>query len=568
MEYKIGGKNRSNHFLDFELSIQCEPKKKLQLLLPKWRPGRYEIGNFAKNIRAFSVSDENGKSIPYKKTESHCWEINPQGAKMLKVSYQVYANELNAGSSYTDGQQIYINPINCCMYAPQYRNHRHQITFEVPQNYIFATSLQPVKESVFEAANYDELVDAPVISSPDLKHGSFKLDNHTFHLWFQGECQPDWKKLSSDFAAFAKKQIDDFGTAPFKNFHFLFQITPYPSYHGVEHQNSTVITLGPGYQLMEDTLYKELLGVSSHELYHAWNVKSIRPEAMLPYDYQNENYTELGYVTEGFTTYFGDLYLSKAGLVSEKAWFDLIHQLLDRHSLNYGRFNYSVSESSFDTWLDGYVKGIPNRKTSIYVEGALIAWILDLEILQHTNGKTSLSHVLKVLYEKYGRKTKGINETQIIAEIKELTGKNFSVFFDHFYHNALDIYNDLAVRLTPVGLKLEKVPHEHFAAKTWGILLDKNDTIVQLAPDSPAEKAGFSVGDQIRSIKGISCKNNANAWFNYFKLSQLPVIADGMGLQKHLYLEKPGGSFFEKYRISKNPKATDTQKNLFEIWCN
>ena len=567
MEYKVGGENRANHFLDFELSVPCKGLKTIKLILPKWRPGRYEMGNFAKNIRGFQITNERGKTVDFKKTESHTWEVLAENSAQLLVKYQVYANELNAGSSYTDLEQLYVNPINCCFYTEELKDLPHRIRFEVPQDYIFATSLKQVKKSLFEAKNFDELADSPVIASKNLKHGSFNVGRNTFHLWFQGECKPNWKKLTADFTAFIKRQVADFGSTPFKDFHFLFQITPYPYYHGVEHLNSTVIALGPGFQLMDEVLYKELLGVSSHELFHAWNVKSIRPKEMLPYDYQHENYTELGYITEGFTTYFGDLYLSKAELADEKMWFDLLHKLLDRHSLNYGRYNYSVKESSFDTWLDGYVKGIPNRKTSIYVEGALIAWMLDLEIIHGTKGKENLSSLMQALYIDFALKGQGVAESTLIDLLKKLTGKDFNDFFQSYYSKSGDLFEGLNQRLKYIGLGLEKIPHEHYAAKKWGLLIDSQDTVSQMAPDSPGEKNAFGVGDQIISINGISVKRNANAWFNYFEEEIDVVVVESMGQLKTLTLTPASESYFEKYRLKKTAKSNALQKALFDKWC-
>ena len=174
------------------------------------------------------------------------------------------------------------------------------------------------------------------------------------------------KEKFKDSSKFTQSQINHFGDFPVDEYHFLFQITPYLSYHGVEHTKNTVLLLGPSDDLMTER-YDDLLGVCSHELYHTWNIKSIRPIEMLPYDYSKENYFRTGYVAEGVTTYMGDLFLINSKVFS---WDDFIktqNQNLYRHLMNYGRFNLSVADSGFDSWLDGYKMGTPDRLSLIHI---------------------------------------------------------------------------------------------------------------------------------------------------------------------------------------------------------
>src|SRR6476659_10108647 len=204
------------------------------------------------------------------------------------------------------------------------------------------------------------------------------MNGHTFFLHFVGECRPDFKKLKKDFRAFTKKQIEFWGDFPVQEYHFLFQVLPAKFYHGVEHQRSTVIAIGPGYAINSGSTYDDILGVSCHELFHTWNVKTIRPVEMHPYNLTRENYARTGYVYEGFTTYYGDKLLLNSKVFSVKQYFTTLQERLVKHFHNYGRYNLSVADSSWETWLDGYVPGAPYRKTSIYDEGNLVAFMLDV----------------------------------------------------------------------------------------------------------------------------------------------------------------------------------------------
>ena len=191
------------------------------------------------------------------------------------------------------------------------------------------------------------------------------------------------------------------------NIIFIFQITPYKSYHGVEHTKNTVLLLGPAEDIMDER-YEDLLGVCSHELYHTWNIKAIRPKEMLPYNYTKENYFRTGFVAEGVTTYMGDLMLYNSSVFNWDEFIKTQNQNLERHLMNYGRFNLSVADSGFDNWLDGYKIGAPDRKVSIYPDGALCMLMIDLEIIHNTNGKSSLHTVMKDLYNNFRIKRKGI----------------------------------------------------------------------------------------------------------------------------------------------------------------
>jgi predicted metalloprotease with PDZ domain len=182
---------------------------------------------------------------------------------------------------------------------------------------------------------------------------------------------------------------------------------------------------------MRKELYDELLGVSSHELFHTWNVKNIRPKEMLPYKYNTENYATTGYIYEGITTYYGDLMLYRSGIFSDADYFRTLTQQFQKHLDNHGRFNYSVAASSFDTWLDGYVPGVPNRKVSIYTEGCLLAFIADAQIRKQTLNNSSLDDVMSALYNDFGKNNIGYTANDYQTIIENITGQNWN----HFFYN-------------------------------------------------------------------------------------------------------------------------------------
>jgi len=290
-------------------------------------------------------------------------------------------------------------------------------------------------------------------------------------------------------------------------YHYLFHILPYKHYHGVEHQTSTVITLGPSYSLNKD-FYKELLGVSSHELYHTWNVKYMRPSDWLPYDYSKENYSELGFIAEGVTTYMGDLCLIQSKTLDWNWFIDQYQIWLNRHFDNFGRFNESVTKSGFNTWVDGYVPGIPGKKVSIYNEGALLASCLDILIIHHSRRKYSLHTLMANLYAIVQKSSEGITKELYQKEAEKLTGIDLSWYFNDYVFGTSSFEAMFHQVLPLIGVRLKKTARKKRSEGQLGFKYDKHRRVTSLYPGSELELAGIQMGDQIVSVNGIKLEND------------------------------------------------------------
>lgn len=567
MRYIISCENSNRHFIQIEFIVKMESEDVLLLQLPSWRPGRYMLQNFAKNIRTFSVFNEKKKPLHFEKINKDCWQVNISGSKEVHVNYEYYANILDAGSTYLDKQQLYVNPVNCLLYVPGRENEQCEVELKVPVNYI-VSGLKNGETIIAE--NYHALADSPFIASPSLKQYSFVAENVKFHLWFQGECKPDFERIENHFTQFISEQYEIFGSFPFSEYHFLFQILPYQIYHGVEHQNSTVIALGPSYDLMKDQMYWEFLGISSHELFHSWNIKAIRPVEMVPYDYSKENYSKLGYVAEGVTTYYGDLLLFRSGAVSEYEFFRNLHLLLQKHFHNYGRFNLSVGASSFDTWLDGYEKGIPHRKVSIYNEGALCALMVDLLIRKHTGNDFSLDNVMRKLFEDFGKKVVGYTEKDYQKAIELISGKSFTDFFERYYNGTENYETLLRECFAYVGMEIKDSRSKFYFENRFGFKIENKRSgsviITEVAPNSIADKSGLSEGDEIVSINGIKLLNNLKEWLKYFEEEKVTLTVLRPSETRNFVLIPGAERYYRTYWPVKKRDASAEQKQNYKTW--
>jgi predicted metalloprotease with PDZ domain len=550
MKYQLNRSQSHQHYLLIQLAA-ITPENETILQLPAWRPGRYEIGNFAKNIKEFYVTNKDGKKLEVHKTTKDQWLVNTSEVNEIIVSYSYYSIDFNAGSTYLGDEVLYVNPVNCFVYIPNQINQTCELEIPLESNEKIACGVSFL-EGKIRTQDFHELADTPFLVSKFLQEKSFEVNDVKFYVWFYGECKPQWEKVIIDFKRFTEYQVQKFGDFPVKEYHFINIIHPHKAYHGVEHTTSTIIVLGPSYEVMNER-YVDLLGVSSHELYHAWNIKTIRPAEMNPYDYTQENYSKLGYVAEGVTTYMGDLMLHESGVFDKKAYANELNQYLRRHYSNGGRLNKSVADSSYDTWLDGYSVGAPDRKSSIYIEGALVSFMIDTKIREGSNHIRSMHDVMKDLYEDFGKKAIGYTELDYKKSIETHSKQSFDEFFDHYIWGCEDFTNELKICLKQRGFELVKNSSAN-AMERFGIITKpeelKEAVILHVAENSSAWNSGLAREDKIISVNGYVIDNNLNQWLNYFEGDSISMQVEKGGKLEVVSLGSPNEFQFWDYKVT------------------
>jgi predicted metalloprotease with PDZ domain len=571
VHYAVRCTHSHRHFISFEAHFPTGGQDKLQLQLPAWRPGRYELGNFSKNIRGWKSTDTKGNELPFRKLNKDLWEVACSGAETVVIHYQYYAAELNAGSSFLDENMLYINPVNCFFYDKANEHSAFEVQFFLPEAYDIACGLFKKEDHLLCAANFDELADSPLIASASMKHLTYEVDHITYHIWIQGDVKLDEGRLVKEFKAFSESQVHLFGDIPCGEYHFLFHFTPSFVRHGVEHHNSTVIAMGPASEFQQEHLFKDLLGISCHELFHTWNIKNIRPIEMMPYDYTQENYSRLGYVAEGVTTYYGDILLWRTGSFDDSDWFDTVNETIQTHFDNPGRFNHSVADSSFDTWLDGYGAGIPWRKVSIYNEGCLAAMICDLSIIGASRGTRSLDNVMRIMYERFGKKQIGYSEADYRRVVEEVLGQKADDLFDRVINGKEDYAPFLAEALHAVGLEIHVLPAAKWSEAKFGFSIDETNqkaVINSVHPDTPADHAGLWTGDEILAVNGTTLYKNIQSLLkmNGGKEIQLTIARKNRVL--NVAIKEDGFDHMHRYRLEYSANRDDEQKEMFQYWKN
>lgn len=497
MIYAISRKSIPSQFIQIHLYLECDENESVYLQLPAWRPGRYELANYAQFLRGFKVRFEE-KEILWQKTSKDLWQFHAEKSGKYSIQYEFYCQRMDAGGCWSDDLQLYLNFSNFTFDIRGKENEKIEICIDLPDTYKVATSLSETGNFKWWAKGFQQLMDSPLIASENLVHLSYQVKNSTFHIWIIGEIFFDLEILKSYFLSFTMTQIKAFGDFPAKDYHFMIQLLPYKHYHGVEHANSTIITFGPAKSLQEKKQMDELIGVCSHELYHFWNVCRIRPKSFLPYDLSRETYLDTGLIMEGITTYMGDIYLLKCGYFQLEEYLNLLQRDIQKEFDSFGWKNQSILESSLDLWLDGYKAGIPDKKVSIYNRGQLIALCLDLMLLDE---KFSLQGVMNEMWNRFGKNQIGytLEEFESIVFSKFYHLHVISEFFNKYIYGKEDILNFLKKQLITVGIAISESFENNGLLHHWGIRTEKNGIITQIHPEAIAYHQ-LMIGDKITEI--------------------------------------------------------------------
>ena len=422
-----------------DITFQFTPRKpgKQVIQLPIWRPGRYQAQNFAKNIpvlKAFS----GGVSIPIEKITSSTWSLEASQSVVIRYSY--FANQPDAGGSVVADDLLYINFINCLLYVKGRENERCEIS-------VFKTAGWQSVCTFKNGGKYRELVDSPYIAAPAIFQHKWKCNGVKFAIDVVGTRQALTKKLIDAYEKFTQTQLDWMGHFPVKEYHYMLWVCPNPYYHGVEHTKSTMMVMGPP----DRDAYEDLIGLGSHELFHVWNIATIRPKELFPYAYHQETPFSTGWVVEGITTYVGDWFLYESGVWTRQEYLAGLLGNLKLHFDRDANAQQSLEESSIDLWLDGYGTSLPNKRVSIYYKGAVVALALDLK-LQLKNGK-SLRDVMQAMNAEFGQLKKGYSKADFIRVCEAIYGESLQDFFQNYVEKSTDITTDLQEIISKSGLK-------------------------------------------------------------------------------------------------------------------
>jgi len=498
--------------------------------LPAWIPGSYMIREFARNIVTLHA-EAGGRPVAVEKLDKHTWRAAPVApGTALSLRYRVYAWDLSVRAAHLDASHGFFNGPSVFVAVQGHTGRPCTVDIQPPpaavaREWKVATTLAPATGEpgaasamgfgVYRAQDYDELIDHPV-EMGRFTHARFEAGGVPHEVAITGRHDCDTERLCADLARLCAWQIELFGApAPVERYLFLAMVVG-EGYGGLEHRASTALLASRAdlpYRGMgaPSDGYKTFLGLCSHEYFHTWNVKRIKPAAFTPYDLASENYTRLLWAFEGFTSYYDDLALVRSGVIPPEDYLALLGKTVSGVLRGGGRLRQSVAESSFDAWIKYYRQdeNAPNAIVSYYAKGALVALALDLQLRAGSDGRMSLDDVMRLLWQRHGLSGTGVAEDGIFAIVEEVAelgergaGARLARWLEEAVHGTDDL--PLARLLEPFGIEYRCEAASQ--APSLGVKLAGGNGEAKLAnvyDGGPAQAAGLSAGDVLVALDGL-----------------------------------------------------------------
>lgn len=533
IQFEISLAHKKQHLFEIKM-ILLHPQAVQQLCLPAWIPGSYLIREFSKNLQSLKAKQGKKRAV-IRQLDKATWEIACDPNQALELTYQVYGHDLSVRTAWLESSRCFFNPTSLCLQAIGQTNKTHSLAISPTpdiQHWRVATGSVAHKTNklgwgVYQYSNYDELADSP-FEIGDLWHGEFESRGVPHQLVVSHSTpQFDGERLLQDTEKICSAQIQFWhGKNRKKPAHdrYTFMLaTVDEGYGGLEHQHSTALICNradlPQKGKANSAGYEDLLGLISHEYFHTWNVKRMRPSELATINYAAENYTELLWFFEGFTSYYDDLILARTGLISPEKYLQRLSKTLEQVQFCPGRQVQSVAQASFDAWIKYYRidENTVNHTVSYYTKGSLVALCLDLTLRQE--GKTNLDEVMRDLW--HSSKAGPITEKNILDSLQKLSGRSFKNEIAQWVHGTDEL--PCLELLQKQGAKVQQ--QECSWAQSLGLRAKEGNSVVvqQVLYGSAASKAGFSPQDEWYGLRVKHGKQHA-AW-RLHRLDELELYA-------------------------------------------
>jgi len=569
------------HLLEVEMRVQIPANlntpNETDLLLPVWTPGSYMIREFERHVQDFAA-DANGRALEWTKVNKNTWRVKTGGARQWHATYRVYANELTVRTSELNSDHGFWNNAALLMYPAGRLDAPSTLSINPYGNWKIATGLPAVagRQNSFHAENFDILYDSPVEVS-NFRELDFKVRGVAHRIVIDGDGNYDPDRLRNEVRRIVEAEVLMFGEVPYHDYTFILHLRSNTG-GGLEHLNSTALGFRR-FAFSDEDGYRRFQSLVAHEFFHLWNVKRIRPDALGPFDYNQENYTRLLWVAEGITEYYGNLMLRRAGLMSNEAYLEHLAKQIEDFQNTPGRQVMSAEEASFDAWIKFYRpdENSINSQISYYDKGELLGLLLDLEIRRRTDNGKSLDDVMRYLNREFFQKERNYTPVDFQKACELMAGTSMDQFFLRYVRGREDLvpaYNEI---LAGAGLRLEQggraIGQADASVPTKALLGTDLDQvgdhlmITSVRSGTPAYDQGLNAKDEIVALDGarvtketfesrIAAKRPGDTVrLTVFRFDDLRSFEIRLGSR----VDAP-------YRISPTAQATAQQKRIYQAW--
>ncbi|HZT61173.1 MAG TPA: PDZ domain-containing protein [Pyrinomonadaceae bacterium] len=585
ISYTVSMPKPYTHFLEVEARLRYAngAPNVVALVMPVWTPGSYLVREYERNVEDFNAADASGHALPWSKTNKDTWRVETGGARELRVSYRVYSDELSVRTNEVNDRHAFWNNAATLMYPDGNLGSPSTLHVEPFGGWKIATGLPPVagERDTFRAENFDILYDSPFLVS-DFRVVAFEVKGVPHRVVIDGEGNYDPERMRRDVQKIVEAETTLMGEIPYHDYTFILLLTTSGG-GGLEHLNSTSLTYRRfGFSTEGD--WRSFDGLVAHEFFHLWNVKRIRPDALGPFDYTQENYTRLLWVAEGITDYYASLTLRRAGLISDRDYLDAEARAFQNVQSTPGRLEQSAEEASFDAWVKEYRpdENTVNSTLSYYSKGAALGLLLDLEIRKRSDGAHSLDDVMRALYRDFYKQGRNYTPEDFQREAEAAAGTSLDEFFTRYVrgHDELD-YNSA---LDAAGLRLDTAsgpsgrpaPEEAYLGATFaregeqvlGRAVPPGALVVRsVLAGTPAYEQGVNAGDEIVAVDGYRAtpaflnsrvadkRPGDTLTLTVFRADELRTFAVKLGAHANVV-----------YRINTVAQPTDRQKRNYQAW--
>lgn len=498
--YTIDTEFKNSNLIAVELDIEDLQEEWVDIILPTWAPGSYVIRDYSRNVRNFHAMGGDGTELFFSKRDKSRWRIMCSGCSAVRISYMVFTSDLIPQASSVDDSHVYVLGASTLVYVDGYADQSVELQVrKKPEEKVY-TNLEPIGEGFYGAPNYDVLADSIFeIGNPLVR--TFSVQDKRHELVFCGI--PD--EYADPIAEICQKVVtyvtSMFSFLPYRRYVFFLHGVDGKGGGGHEHSNCCSITVG--LDAIREGGANEVASVMAHEFFHTYNVKRIKPAEFESFDYTKENYTTLLWFSEGFTSFYTNIILYRSGVIDREKFLGLLGEQVRHYVMSPGKGEVSSSQSSFDAWIRLY-KPSPddfNTYISYYLKGAMLALVLDIMIILHTGGKSTLDNLMLSMWEKYKKDGKGFT----IKDILRLSRDRFDMDLEGFVSSYIDGNDPL-----PVLEYLERLGyHVHVSGEddgsTTGLLMRENAgrlLVVSAVRGYPCFGSGISPGDRVIAFNG------------------------------------------------------------------
>ncbi|WP_394388374.1 M61 family metallopeptidase [Shewanella woodyi] len=562
VQYRIDLNQSQHHLAQVEVSFPQSSAEQLEVQLPVWRTGKYQVLPLADGVRFFTAKDDKGNVLPVTRTASGEWQVALSQPTSVSISYQLYLNKLGQRVGHIDASHAFLDASGTFVYSPEFRYEPIEVEMSVPSNWQSHSGMDSGEGvNTFVADNYDVLVDSPIETGVNQLR-RFSADGRDYELVIWGEGNYDIEKMVTDLTKLSGEADAIWDGYPFDRYVYMVHATSGAS-GATEHLNSTIIQR-PRFSYREREDYLGFIKTASHEFIHTWNVKAYRPQGLVPYDYQDENISELLWIAEGSTSYFQSQLLLRAGVITAKEFLDDLAKRIARSEVTPGREVQSVAEASANQWASSRGDYAINHSTNIYSEGFLVSLALDFSLLDETDLEHSYRDVHKALYRDH-KIPLGYDVRDVQNILKELTDEDYSTWWQRHVNDPLTL--DFPDLLSQAGLKIGYGDDSKAVAYS-GMTVDGSSLkLKQVLRNGPAWNAGIVLGDEIVAINGLKVtasgfearikdfKPGAEVEVTLFSDDKLKSVVMTLG-------EKQSG----KLTLESVKKPSRSQKAFFKAW--